>query len=337
MLAVFASQRVEQRVRLLLTAVVDVVQLLEPLLAQRQRRVGSGLNGVEHTRVHVRLEREDRVDPLLLAHDDAHAPAGHRVAFRQRVHLQRHVLRALGLHDRDRVFGVADETVRVVVHDQDVVPGSEVDDLLEQLHRGGLSRRHVGVVDEHHLHTVQPGLFDGVEVGVEVGLLVQRIGEHFAARQTHGRRVGGVAGVRDEDFVALIEERHADVHDTLLRADQRQHLRLEVQLGAVPFLVPVGKSLAQDGFTLIRHVLMYVGTLRLFRQAVDHGLVGRQVGAAHGQFYDLAAGGRFDLGDLAQTARKIVLSDAVQPVRTGDVDCFCHSLNMFGIMLSGQR
>ena len=30
MLAVFASQRVEQRVRLLLTAVVDVVQLLEP-------------------------------------------------------------------------------------------------------------------------------------------------------------------------------------------------------------------------------------------------------------------------------------------------------------------
>ena len=67
------------------------------------------------------------------------------------------------------------------------------------------------------------------------------------------------------------------------------------------------------------------------------GAVGRQVGAAHGQFYDLAAGGRFDLGDLAQTARKIVLSDAVQPVRTGDVDCFCHSLNMFGIMLSGQR
>ena len=44
-LAVAASQRVEQFVSLLLAAVVDVVQLLEPLLAQRQRRVGSGLMG----------------------------------------------------------------------------------------------------------------------------------------------------------------------------------------------------------------------------------------------------------------------------------------------------
>ena len=94
----------------------------------------------------------------------------------------------------------------------------------------------------------------------------------------------------------------------------------------IPFLIPVGKSLAQDGFALIGHVLVHIGTLGLFCEAVDHGLVGRQVRAAHGQFDDLAAGGRFNLAYLAQTARKIVLSNAVQPVRTGDVDCFCHSL-----------
>lgn len=76
--------------------------------------------------------------PLLLAHDDAHAPAGHRVTFRQRVHLQCDVACALGLHDRDRGGGIADETVRVVVHDQDVVPGAEIHDFLNSSIVGGL-------------------------------------------------------------------------------------------------------------------------------------------------------------------------------------------------------
>ena len=248
------------------------------------------------------------------------------MAFRQRVHLQRHVARAFGLHDRDRSRRVADEAVGVVVHDQYVVLGAEIHDLLEQLHGRGLSRRHVGVVYQHHLHTVQPGLLDRREIGAEIRLLVERIGHHLAAGQTHGRRVGGVAGVGHQHLVALIEERHADVHDTLLRTDQGQHLRIVVQLGAVPFLVPVCKSFAQDRLSLVGHVFVHVGALCLLCEAVDDRLVRGQVGAAHSEFHDLTARCRFDFGDLAQTARKIVLSDAVQPMGTGDVDCFCHSV-----------
>ena len=254
------------------------------------------------------------------------------MAFRQRVHLQCDVACPLGLHDRDRGGGIADETVRVVVHDQDVVPGAEIHDFLEQLPRRGLARRHVGVIDEHHLHAVQPGLLDRLEIGVEAGLLVQRIGNHLAAREAHGSRVGGVAGIGHEHLVALIEERHAYVHDALLRADQGQYFVVVVQFRAVPFLIPVRKSLAQDGFSLVRHVFVYVGAPCLLCEAVDDRLVRGQVGAAHSEFHDLTARCRFDFGDLAQTARKIVLSDAVQPMRTGDIDCFCHSIRVFGFL-----
>ncbi len=325
MLAVAASQRIEQGIRLLLAAVIDGVQLLEPFVAQRQRRVGRRLNRVEHARIHVRLERENRIYPLLFAHHDAYAPAGHRMAFRERVHLQRHVARALGLHDGNRSLGVADEAVGVVVDNQNVVTGTEIHDFLHQLHRGRLSRRHVGVVDQHHLHTLQPGAFDGVEIGVEVRRLVERVGHHLAARQPHGRRIGGVTRIRHQHLVALVQKGHADVHDALFRADERQHLRIVVQFGAVPSFVPVGESLAQNRLALVGHVLVDVGTLRLFRQPFDDRGVGRQVGAAHRELDDLTARGRFDFGDFAQTAREIVLSGAVQPVRTGDVDCFGHN------------
>jgi len=67
------------------------------------------------------------------------------------------------------------------------------------------------------------------------------------------------------------------------------------------------------------------GALCFLRESFDNRGVGRQVGTAHGQFDDLTARGRFDFGDFAQTAREIVLSGAVQPVRTGDVDCFGHN------------
>ena len=104
------------------------------------------------------------------------------------------------------------------------------------------------------------------------------------------------------------------MHDALLRADQRIDLGLEIQIDVIPFLIPVGKSLSQDGFSLIGHVFVHVGTLGLLREALDNGGMGRQVGTAHGQFDNLTARGCLNLTDLAQTARKIVLSDTVQPM-----------------------
>ena len=218
------------------------------------------------------------------------------------------------------------------MHDQDVMLGAESHDPLEEFQRRSLSRRHVGIVDEHHLHTVQSGLLDRLEIGQEVRLLVQRVGDHFAAGEFYRSAVSGVAGIGYEHLVALVEEGHADVHQALFRTDQGVDLRLPVEIHAIELLVPVSESLAQDGFTLIRHVFVHVGTLRLFGETVDDRLVRGQVGAAHSEFHDLTARCRFDFGDLAQTARKIVLSDAVQPMGTGDVDCFCHSIRVFGFL-----
>ena len=221
--------------------------------------------------------------------------------------------------------------------DEDVVLGAEVDDLLEQLGRRGLARRHVGIVDEHHLHALDTGAFDRLEIGVEVRLLIQRVGEHHAARKPHGSRIGRISGVGNQYLVAGVEECHADVHQALLRAQQRQNFGVVVQFGAVPLGIPVGESLAQDGFALVGHVFVYVGTMGFGRESFDDRCGGRQVGAAHGEFDDLTTRGRFDLGDFAQTARKIVLSDAVQPMRTGDVDCFCHNYRVVDEFAAQQR
>ena len=235
------------------------------------------------------------------------------------------------------MLSVADEAVRVVVDDQDIVPGAEVDDPLEQFRRGGLSRRHVGIIDQHHLHAVESRPFDGLEVRIEIRLLVERIGQHLASGQPHGGRIGRITRVGDQHLVARIEERHADMHDALLRTDQRQHLRIVVQLGAVPLPIPVGKSLAQNRLALVGHVFVDVGALGFLRQPVDDRPMGRQVGTAHGQLDDLAARGGLELRKFAQAAREIVLPDTVQTVRTGDVYCFCHSLCcVFGICF-GQR
>ena len=198
------------------------------------------------------------------------------------------------------------------MHDQDVVLGAESHDPLEEFQRRSLSRRHVGIVDEHHLHTVQSGLLDRLEIGQEVRLFVQRVGDHFAAGEFYRSAVSGVAGIGYEHLVALVEERHADVHQALFRTDQGVDLRLPVEIHAVELLVPVSESLAQDGFPLIGHVLVYVGALRFTGQRVDDRLCRRKVGAAHSQLDDLTAGSRLRFGDFAQTTRKIVLADTVQ-------------------------
>ena len=185
---------------------------------------------------------------------------------------------------------------------------------IEQLHRGGLTRRHVGVVDEHHLHPLQAGLLDRLEVGQETRLLVQRVGHHLPAGEFHRSAVGGVARIGNQHLVSLIEKGHADVHQPLFRTDQRIDLRLPVELHAVIALIPLGEGFAQNGFALIGHIFVHIGTLRFARQRVDHLLRRRKIGAAHGQLDDLTAGRRFRFGDLAQTTREIVFADAVQPV-----------------------
>ena len=75
----------------------------------------------------------ERGDDLGVADEEAHAPAGHRERLRERVQLDRDVLRARHLQDRRRLVAVEAEVgVREVVHDDDLALACELDEPLHE-------------------------------------------------------------------------------------------------------------------------------------------------------------------------------------------------------------
>ena len=195
---------------------------------------------------------------------------------------------------------------------QDIVLSTELNQLLEQLGSRSLTSRHIGIVDEHHLHALQAGSLDSVEIGKEAGLLVQRVGHHHTTRQLNCCAVSGITRIGNQHLIANIEESLADVHQTLFRAEQRQHLRTEIYIDIVVTLVPISKCLTQNRLALVRHIFVDIGTLCLLRQTVDNRLVGRQVGTTHSQTNDLTTRSGLNFADFAQLTREIVLADTVQ-------------------------
>ena len=72
----------------------------------------------------------ERGDDLGVADEEAHAPPRHRERLRERVELDRDVLRARHLQDRRRLVAVEAEVgVREVVHDDDLAFTRELDEL----------------------------------------------------------------------------------------------------------------------------------------------------------------------------------------------------------------
>ena len=233
------------------------------------------------------------------------------MTLRQRVELHSNLHCALNLQNAHRLR-VTNKTIRVVVDNQDIVLSTELDQLLEQLRRRSLTRRHIGIVHQHHLDALQTCRLDSLEIGQETGLLVQRIGNHHTTRQLNCRAISGITGIGNQHLVAHIEEGLADVHQTLFRAKQRQYLRLEIYIDIVVALVPISERLTQDRLALIRHIFVNIGTLCLLSQTVDNRLMGRQVGTTHSQTNDLTTRSRLNFADFAQLTREIVLADTVQ-------------------------
>ena len=198
------------------------------------------------------------------------------------------------------------------MNNQNVVLRAECNQLLEQIGSRSLTRRHIGIVHQHHLHALQTGSLDSLEIGQETRLLVQRVGNHHTTRQLNRCAISGIARVGNQHLIAHIEEGLADVHQALLRAEQRQYLRAEIYLDIVVTLVPIGKRLTQNRLALIRHIFVNIGTLCLFRQTVDNRLMRRQVGTTHCQTNDLTARSGLNFADFAQLTREIVLADTVQ-------------------------
>ena len=105
--------------------------------------------------------------------------------------------------------------------------------------------RHIGVVDEHQLNLAQIFSLNLLEIGVESIGSIEFVLQHLAARQCDGSTICGVAGVGNQYLVAFVEERHTDVHNALLGAEQRKNLTLGVQFYVIPLLVPISISLTK--------------------------------------------------------------------------------------------
>ena len=151
------------------------------------------------------------------------------------------------------------------------------------------TRGHIGVVYKHKLYTAQILLLNLLEVGVEAISGVEAVLHNLTTRESYRCTVGGVARVGNQNLVTLIEECHADVHDTLLRAKQGQYLGLGVEFHVIPLLIPVSVCLTQELATVVGLICVYIGTLCLLCQAVDNGLCGGHVGATDTKTDNIAA------------------------------------------------
>ena len=145
------------------------------------------------------------------------------MTLRQRVELHCNLHCALNLQNAHRL-GVTHKAIRIVVDNQNVVLRAECNQLLEQIGSRSLTRRHIGIVHQHHLHALQTGSLDSLEIGQETRLLVQRVGNHHTTRQLNRCAISGITRIGNQHLIAHIEEGLADVHQALLRAEQRQHL-----------------------------------------------------------------------------------------------------------------
>ena len=196
------------------------------------------------------------------------------MALAERVELECGLHCALYLQEAQGLV-VTDETVWVVVNEQDAVVGSKLHRTLKKLDGSLGTGRHIGVVHNHQLNT---GGVDSVEVGQPAVLVIEVILNNLATREGNCRAVGGVARVGNQHLVALINVCHADMHQTLLRTNQGENLVQTVELHIVVFLVPLSKCLAQDGSTSIRLVGVGGGLCSLLSQLCNHNGVGRAIG-----------------------------------------------------------
>ena len=158
--------------------------------------------------------------------------------------------------------------------------------LLRRHRAGGIVR----VVEPHHLGRSRHVVRDGVVLGQPSVALVQGHDVALRACEHGAHRVHRVRRVRHQRDVAGIQEAERRVADAFLRADERQHLGIRVQVNVEPLLVPVGDGAAHFRQAIGFGVAMIRRVLRGRQQPVNDRLWRRYVRVADAEGHHIGAG-----------------------------------------------
>ena len=148
------------------------------------------------------------------------------------------------------------------MNDEQVVLLGECDRAVEVLVVGDGRRRVVRVAQEHHLGLGEHVSRRRLEVCEEAVLLGHGHPVRLAADHDAAGVVDRVAGARHERVVAGIDERREEVRDTLLAADEREHLGVRIDVDVETALHPRRTRLAVAGGTCVARVLVIRRVLR---------------------------------------------------------------------------
>ena len=137
------------------------------------------------------------------------------MALRHRVELYAALLCPWHLQQRYRTL-VEYERVRVVVDHHYVVATREIDQSLVGLHACIASCGHVWIVGPHQLDVREVHLLQLLKVGLPTVVFLQVVVDHLCTKNLAQRRVGGIARIWHEHFLAWIDEGEGDVQNAFL-------------------------------------------------------------------------------------------------------------------------
>ena len=213
---------------------------------------------------------------------------------------------------------VADEAVRVVIDNEDSVPTAEIGDLRVKFLRRAGTRGHARIVGPHHFHAGEVHRLQGVKIRHPALFGHEVILDHFRFGNPGGRRIGGIARIRDQHLVAGVEEGERDQEDTLLGTRQGLDFGSRIQRHAIVAGVPVGEGLAKFGKAHVALVAMDTVLHGRLRDDLQGGPGRSSVGGTDSEVDDgvFTAGGALpvELGHLPVLDGEEILFDGLSPL-----------------------
>jgi hypothetical protein len=179
--------------------------------------------------------------------------------------------------------------VGVVVHQQQVQLAAALHDALQIVARRDGRGRIVRIVEIEQLRAPQDVGRHVVEIDEEALLGAQRVRIRRRVAQEGAAEVREVAGLGDDRDVALLEVRHREVHDALLRADQRDDLGDRIEREPEAPLHPAADRLTERHVAQAEAVAVQRRRPSAAIERLDRRLGGRQVGVTRAEIDDVDA------------------------------------------------
>ncbi len=171
-----------------------------------QGRPGRVLDRHELAGVAIILDVRKRLNDFGMSRHKGHPPADHVESLRKRVHLHPHLAGSVYLKKTQRRATVAQEDVGCVLHDDNLVRTSEVDDLAVESARGDCPGRAVGIVEHEQFGTVTNVGRNRAKLWIEAALFAQRQPINLASVVLSVRPGNRIAGHRHERHVSRINK-----------------------------------------------------------------------------------------------------------------------------------